>query len=183
MDTIKNSQTAKKMESTQRGKTDIESPLPEPVDGVVIGVLLGFDNSNRPKIVFPGCNEEGVIARSTKSLTSLDIGKSIALLFEGGDPDKPIIIGFMHPVAEERISIEESKILHDDEIEDEGVQDTSIEIDGKRVELNAEEQIVLRCGASSITLTKAGKILVRGKYLLSRSSGVNRIKGGSVQIN
>ena len=28
-----------------------------------------------------------------------------------------------------------------------------------------------------------GKVLIRGTYLLSRSSGVNRIKGGSVQIN
>ena len=41
----------------------------------------------------------------------------------------------------------------------------------------------LRCGKASITLTRAGKVLIRGAYLLSRSSGVNRIKGGSVQIN
>ena len=33
------------------------------------------------------------------------------------------------------------------------------------------------------TLTRAGKILIRGAYLLARSSGVNRIQGGSVQIN
>ena len=36
---------------------------------------------------------------------------------------------------------------------------------------------------ASITLTSAGKILLRGAYILNRSSGVNRIKGGSVQIN
>ncbi|MEP7119602.1 MAG: hypothetical protein ABJE95_01785, partial [Byssovorax sp.] len=36
---------------------------------------------------------------------------------------------------------------------------------------------------SSITLTRAGKILIRGAYVLTRSSGVNRIQGGSVQIN
>ena len=47
----------------------------------------------------------------------------------------------------------------------------------------AESEIVLRCGEASITLTRAGKVLIRGTYLLSRSSGVNRIKGGSVQIN
>jgi hypothetical protein len=34
-----------------------------------------------------------------------------------------------------------------------------------------------------LTLTHAGKVLIRGAYVLSRSSGVNRIKGGSVQIN
>ena len=31
--------------------------------------------------------------------------------------------------------------------------------------------------------TRAGKVLVRGAYVSSRSSGVQRIKGGSVQIN
>ena len=49
--------------------------------------------------------------------------------------------------------------------------------------LTAEHEIVLRCGKASLTLTRAGKVLIRGTYLLSRSSGVNRIKGGSVQIN
>jgi hypothetical protein len=42
---------------------------------------------------------------------------------------------------------------------------------------------VLKCGNASITLTKAGKILVEGTYVSNRSSGVMRIKGGSVQIN
>jgi hypothetical protein len=47
----------------------------------------------------------------------------------------------------------------------------------------ATKQITIRCGESSITLTAAGKIILRGKYIVSRSSGVQRIKGGSVQIN
>lgn len=49
--------------------------------------------------------------------------------------------------------------------------------------LTATKQITIRCGASSITLTAEGKIILRGKYIVSRSSGVQRIKGGSVQIN
>ena len=56
-------------------------------------------------------------------------------------------------------------------------------MDGERLIFRANEEIVLRCGKASITLTKAGKIILRGAYVLSRSSGVNRIKGGSVQIN
>jgi hypothetical protein len=58
-----------------------------------------------------------------------------------------------------------------------------IEVEGKRVVLSAADEIVLRCGKSSITLTRAGKVVIRGAYLLSRASGVNRIKGASVQIN
>jgi hypothetical protein len=49
--------------------------------------------------------------------------------------------------------------------------------------VSAKEELVLRCGKASITLTKAGKVMIKGSYLLSRSSGVNRIKGGSVQLN
>lgn len=49
--------------------------------------------------------------------------------------------------------------------------------------LTAEKQLTIRCGESSITLTTAGKIIIRGKYIVSRSSGLHRIKGGSVQIN
>ena len=49
--------------------------------------------------------------------------------------------------------------------------------------LTAEREIVLKCGKASITLTRAGKVIIRGAYVLSRSSGVNRIVGGSVQIN
>jgi hypothetical protein len=53
-------------------------------------------------------------------------------------------------------------------------------IDGKALVLEAKEQIVLRCGKASITLTRAGKVLVQGAYLSSRSTGLNRIKGGAV---
>jgi hypothetical protein len=53
----------------------------------------------------------------------------------------------------------------------------------EEVLVSAAKQLTLRCGESSITLTAAGKIIIRGKYIVSRSSGVHRIKGGSVQIN
>lgn len=56
-------------------------------------------------------------------------------------------------------------------------------VDGKKVVIEAKDEIVLKCGDASITLTKAGKIMIRGKYLLNRSTGVNRILGGSVQVN
>jgi hypothetical protein len=58
-----------------------------------------------------------------------------------------------------------------------------VDVDDKRMLITAKEQLVLRCGKASITLTKAGKVMIEGNYVLSRSSGVNRIKGGSVQLN
>jgi hypothetical protein len=58
-----------------------------------------------------------------------------------------------------------------------------VDADGERMTVTAKEELVLRCGEASITLTKAGKVLIRGTYVSSRSSGVNRIKGGAVHIN
>ena len=56
-------------------------------------------------------------------------------------------------------------------------------VDGERLVFTAEREIVLRCGNASITLTRAGKVLITGEYVLTRARGVNRIRGGSVQIN
>jgi len=64
---------------------------------------------------------------------------------------------------------------------DEAIKDFLL--DGKRVVFEGKEEIVLKCGDASITLTKAGKILIRGKFISNRSSGVNRLLGAAIQIN
>ena len=52
------------------------------VDGVVIGIFLGFDDS-APLVVFPGNPEETALpARSLAELSSEMIGSEVALLFE-----------------------------------------------------------------------------------------------------
>lgn len=63
------------------------------------------------------------------------------------------------------------------------IQDLIVSVDDDKVELTGKDEITLRCGESSLTLTKSGRILLRGKYIVSRASGTNRILGGSVQVN
>ncbi len=58
-----------------------------------------------------------------------------------------------------------------------------LSLDGRHVAITAGETFTITCGKASITLTKAGKVVVRGADVLTRSSGLNRVKGGSVQIN
>ncbi len=134
------------------------------VDEIVIGKLMGIAEQGEPLVDFPdNPARHPLMARSTVDLTHEHIGREVALLFETGKLTKPIVMGLLRipkPLSQ-----------------------STAEIDGERLELSAEREIVLRCGEASITLTRAGKILLRGKYLLSRSSGVNRIKGGSIQLN
>ena len=56
-------------------------------------------------------------------------------------------------------------------------------VDGKRVVIDAQDEVVIRCGKASITLRRNGRVVIRGTYVETRAEGVNRIKGGSVQIN
>ncbi|MFC6296612.1 hypothetical protein GNF76_08170 [Pseudomonas sp. CCM 7893] len=145
----------------------VESPAsstPVRLDGVVIGLLLDVPKVDAPVVAFPGCpGDTGLAARTTTVLNREDIGAQVALMFEAGDPGRPLVIGRI-----QRLETTPPAIAH---------------LDGERLEFTAEREIVLRCGKASITLTREGKVLIRGTYLSSRSSGVNRVKGGSVQIN
>lgn len=109
-----------------------------------------------------------VAALATVPITRDDAGREALLLFEDNNPQRPIIVGLIQRPAS--APKETDKVVQ-------------VKLDGQRLTLTAEQEIVLRCGEASITLTRAGKVLIRGAYLLSRSTGVNRIKGGSVQLN
>jgi len=138
-------------------------PLASRVDGVVVGRILSVDASGALRVTFAGAPDHGFAARAMTTVTKEDEGREVALMFEEGDPRRPVVMGkIVSPLA---------------------AGQTEAAANGRRVEINAEEEIVLRCGESSITLTRAGKIVIRGAYVLSRSSGVNRIQGGSVEIN
>lgn len=135
------------------------------LDGVAVGVLLGFGAQGEPLVVFTGNPQDAAVpARATTALQAGDVGGEVALLFEGGDPARPVVIGRLLRPGRSVPAVEVVR-------------------DGQRVDVRAEQEIVPRCGKASITLTRAGKVLIRGAYISSQSSGANRIKGGSVHLN
>ena len=63
------------------------------------------------------------------------------------------------------------------------VKNLDVMVDDKRIEIEGQDEVVLRCGKASITLRRNGRVIIRGTYVESRSTGTNRIKGGAVLIN
>ena len=49
--------------------------------------------------------------------------------------------------------------------------------------IEARKNLTLRVGDGSVTIREDGKILIKGKDLVSHAQRTNRIKGGSVAIN
>ena len=153
----------------------------ERIEGVRVGKIVNVDESGQAFVDFPGNAQGPVSARFTNS-TKLEIlrqaasaGKEVLLVFENNDPELPIILDTLHSLVDE---ITESSTIA---LETERPKD--VLIDGKRVTFDAKEEIVLRCGKSSIILSRDGKIVIKGSHLLSRSRGMNKIKGGAVHIN
>ncbi|MBZ9857262.1 phage baseplate assembly protein V [Mesorhizobium sp. CA13] len=134
------------------------------IEGVVIGLLIGFDGG-MPLVVFVGNpRETAILARSLAELDSTVIGSEVALLFEGGDPTRPLVVGrIVEPLRKNK--------------------NLQIIRDGEQVSITADQRIELRCGLASIILEKDGRITIRGSQLTSQASGTNRIRGGAVHLN
>lgn len=149
------------------------APVVPPMPAVVIGELVAMADNGITPLVMVSTLPSGaraLRARSVVDLHGAHIGRQVVLAFEQGDAEKPIVMGVLREAGRSAEEQQASRAL-------------AVESDGQRMVVSAQEQLVLRCGKASITLTRAGKLLIEGSYVLSRSTGVNRIKGGSVQLN
>lgn len=144
---------------------------PAAVAGVVIGEVLAVLEGGAAALVRCAASEgtPALRAASIVDLRGAHVGRRVLLMFEQGRADRPVVMGVLRGQPGWP--------------EDERPPEVQVDADGERMVVTAREQLVLRCGKASITLTKAGKVLIEGSYLQSRSTGVNRVKGGSIQLN
>lgn len=146
---------------------------PEKVDGIAIGTLSGFSESGDALVEV---EELGLINIAAQALIEIDesqIAQPVALGFQGGNPYRPIVLGFLHQPA----------IKSELTLTPQARQEIDIVEQGKRIVIEAEQELELRCGEAVILLTADGHIQLRGGYITSHADATQRIRGGSVQIN
>jgi len=149
------------------GETALE---PQRIEGGIVGTVVGFlDNGATPLVRYRGQREAVALpARTTVDLHGPHIERDVILIFEDGDPNRPIIVGCIRPACGSSSN---------------QTRQMEVESDGERLVVSAEHGLVLRCGKASVTLGADGTIVLRGVHVVSHAAGVNRIRGGSVQIN
>ena len=146
-----------------------------------LGKIVRISKEGRALVDFPENSAEPVEARTVVDVPLQHnchgmVNIPVLLFFENGAPKLPIIIGV---IRDSVLPIEASKKA----IIGPMSQQRDVSLDGKKMIFEAKEEIVLRCGKSSVTLKKDGKIVVKGTQITNRASATNKIKGASVQIN
>lgn len=137
---------------------------------LVVATLAGL-SGDAPRVRYVGApQDKGVMAQTLVALSPEDIGGEVAIMFAMGDRSRPVVVGRLLR------SVPEAS-------EGRGAPTRTIEHSAAPAAKGARDDLEIRCGKASITLTPSGKIILRGTYISTRSSGVVRIKGGSVQIN
>lgn len=129
---------------------------------VVLGEVVGTDDQRKPVVRWENGPTEGQSAEVTRATSDTDWaasnGARVALVFEGGSGDRPIVLAVL------------------------GARPDGASIPDA-VRLESSEELVIECGKAKIAMRADGRIEIRGGYLISRSTGANKIKGGSVHIN
>lgn len=173
--------------------TELAQTVAKQSNEIVIGTIVSINDHGQPMVEYSLGEDIGPLAAlSTISVGAEHIGRQVGLLFVNGQEMTPVLIGFIHnplhnfldnlQMGESITKVPKHPAQQKTEQEDEAKEPIAY-ADGDRIVIEAKEEVVLKCGDASISLNKNGKVSIRGKYLLNRSTGVNRIMGGSVQVN
>src|SRR5512133_2200887 len=128
-----------------------------------IGRVVRINESVLVLVDFTGNSLGPIIARTTSTSNAKlcgpgnPTGRDVLLAFDNNDPRQPIIVDTMYSLLEEITGPAATSSVTENQ--------QKATIDRKRISFDAEQEIVLRCGKASITLTKAGKVLIKGDYV------------------
>lgn len=157
----------------QRPRAHQTKQVPEKVDGIALGKLSAFAENGDALVDIENFGLQKIVAHTLIELNHSHIAQQVALGFQAGDPYRPTILGLLHQAAPLADTADDTPAL----------QELVISQHGKRIVIEAEQELELRCGEAVILLTADGHIQLRGGYITSHADATQRIRGGSVQIN
>jgi len=129
----------------------------ETIVGFIDDVLL---------VTYPGqVGSDAIPCRSAVDVNRDSNGRQAVLMFEHGDGRRPILVGCLKDARSRRCRPSMSRRM------------------ARRLPSRRRSGSSCDAEKASITLTKAGKVILQGEYISQRSMGVVRIKGGCVEIN
>ena len=133
-----------------------------------VGRLEGVGPDGSPWVTSPGWIEEParalLAAEPPGGALEPLVGRAVIMVPLVSDEARVAILGW---VAEPRP----------------GTAVRRLEVNGERIVVSATQELELRCGEASVTLTADGRVLVKGRGILNHAREVNRIRGGQVRIN
>jgi hypothetical protein len=132
-------------------------------------VLVEFDGGAGPTVA-----RLAIGADKRRLERALADGEVAVLGFEDGDLRRPIVLGLVPLPASAAAPANKAPAPREVLFAD---------VDGRRVRIEGQDEIVFQCGKASVTLRRNGKVIIRGTHVETQSDGTNRIKGGQVRIN
>ncbi|MCH9687508.1 MAG: hypothetical protein K0V04_39100 [Deltaproteobacteria bacterium] len=148
--------------------------------GTCLAELVDFSAEGYPIIVLATPDEKTALeVPSTVPLSRDDVGATVLVAFVDERADRPIITGRVQPP----LSPEPPAKVSPAEPRDTSPLAVHVEADGETLTLQADRELVLRCGKASLRLRRDGLVEVRGVDVVSRASRANWIRGGSVALN
>jgi len=143
--------------------------LPEPFGvasilsgaSVVVGEVFKINADDTLLVDYPQNTLGPIEARTITE--DLYLGAKVLLTFERGDPTLPIVLGRVH----DRVRAK-GRVLH---------------LKASSVMLEAEERLSLQCGEGRVEIQRDGKVLLRGKDIVSRAARTNKVQGATVRMN
>lgn len=146
--------------------------------GAIVGSVVAFEHGE-VRVTFAGTTYP-VAARVFVGIDDAALKRAAeeqseaVLLFEDGDPSRPLLIGLLRSAAPLVDALLAGLLVDEEKV---------ARIDGKRVTIEGKEEVVLQCGKASLTLRRDGKVELRGVNVVTQADQVHKIRGGKVQVN
>ncbi len=133
----------------------------------VVASLIGVAPDGTVHVEVPEHGQAAARLLSSVSRSELrraSPGRQVLVLFEQGDPARPIVVGLLEAPLEDMMASAEQE-------------------EPKDKVFTAEGSITLVCGDASLTLHADGRVVTRGVNVVSVASEQQRIQGAVVRIN